>query len=173
MRSRKRIPPLHQINLLRLIWIEGLASLAGKSVFDVGCAGGILSDPMACTGALVSGYRPVHPSAPRVARLQALEAGTANVNYRETSPEAPAQEQPASFDLVTCVEMLEPVPDAASEMRAISAPIKPGWWVLFPTINRNPKSLHFAIVGAEYVLQMRPQRHARMRQADPPQRAGQ
>lgn len=105
--------------------------------------------------------------------MQVLEAGTANVNDRETSPEAPAHEQPASFDLVTCVETLEPVPEASWVVRTISAPVKPGGWVFFPTINRNPKSLHFAIVGAEYVLQMLSQRHARMRQADPPQRAGQ
>lgn len=147
--------PLHQINPLRLAWIDALASLAGKSVLDVGCGGGILSDSMARTGALVSGID-LSTKALRVAQLHALEAGTANVNYREISAEALAQEQPASFDVVTCMEMLEHVPDPSSVVRACSALVKPGGWVFFSTINRNPKSFLFAIVGAEYVLQMLP-----------------
>jgi len=147
--------PLHQINPLRLAWIEGLAGLAGKTVLDVGCGGGILSDSMARQGAQVTGID-LSVKALKVAQLHALEAGTANVSYREVSAEALAQEQPGSFDVVTCMEMLEHVPDPASVVRACSALVKPGGWVFFSTINRNAKSFLFAIVGAEYVLQMLP-----------------
>jgi 2-polyprenyl-6-hydroxyphenyl methylase / 3-demethylubiquinone-9 3-methyltransferase len=147
--------PLHQINPLRLNWIDGLATLAGKTVLDVGCGGGILSDSMARKGAQVMGID-LSTKALKVAQLHALEAGTANVQYREVSAEALAAEAPASYDVVTCMEMLEHVPDPASVVRACSQLVKPGGWVFFSTINRNPKSFLFAIVGAEYVLQMLP-----------------
>lgn len=147
--------PLHQINPLRLNWIDSLASLRGKLVLDVGCGGGILSDSMARKGAQVTGID-LSTKALRVAQLHALEAGTANVQYREVSAEALAAEAPASFDVVTCMEMLEHVPDPASVVRACSQLVKPGGWVFFSTINRNPKSFLFAIVGAEYVLRMLP-----------------
>lgn len=147
--------PLHQINPLRLGWIDGLASLSGKKVLDVGCGGGILSDSMARKGAEVTGID-LAVKALKVAQLHALEAGTQHVSYREISAEALAQEQPGAFDVVTCMEMLEHVPDPASVVRACSALVKPGGWVFFSTINRNPKSFLFAIVGAEYLLQMLP-----------------
>lgn len=147
--------PLHQINPLRLAWIDGIASLAGKTVLDVGCGGGILSDSMARKGAEVTGID-LSVKALKVAQLHALEAGTAYVNYREVSAEALAQEQPGAFDVVTCMEMLEHVPDPASVVRACSTLVKPGGWVFFSTINRNAKSFLFAIVGAEYLLQMLP-----------------
>ncbi len=147
--------PLHQINPLRLGWIDGLASLRGKSVLDVGCGGGILSDSMARKGAEVTGID-LAVKALKVAQLHALEAGTQHVGYREISAEALAQEQPGAFDVVTCMEMLEHVPDPASVVRACSELVKPGGWVFFSTINRSPKSFLFAIVGAEYLLQMLP-----------------
>lgn len=147
--------PLHQINPLRLGWIDGLASLSGKKVLDVGCGGGILSDSMARKGAQVTGID-LAVKALKVAQLHALEAGTQNVSYREISAEALALEQAGTFDVVTCMEMLEHVPDPASVVRACSELVKPGGWVFFSTINRNPKSFLFAIVGAEYLLQMLP-----------------
>ncbi len=147
--------PLHQINPLRLDWIHALVPLADKVVLDVGCGGGILSDSMARKGARVTGID-LSSKALRVAQLHALEANTANVSYREISAEDLALEQPASFDVVTCMEMLEHVPDPASVVRACTALVKPGGWVFFSTINRNPKAFLFAIVGAEYVLQMLP-----------------
>lgn len=147
--------PLHQINPLRLNWIDGLVSLGGKTVLDVGCGGGILSDSMARKGAQVTGID-LSVKALRVAQLHALEAGTRNVAYREVSAEAIALEQPGNFDVVTCMEMLEHVPDPASVVKACSDLVKPGGWVFFSTINRNPKSFLFAIVGAEYVLQLLP-----------------
>jgi 2-polyprenyl-6-hydroxyphenyl methylase/3-demethylubiquinone-9 3-methyltransferase len=147
--------PLHQINPLRLDWIQSYAPLAGKRVLDVGCGGGILSDSMARRGAQVLGID-LSTKALRVAQLHALEAATANVQYREISAEALAQQEPASFDAVTCMEMLEHVPDPASVVRACSRLVKPGGWVFFSTINRNPKSFAFAIVGAEYVLNLLP-----------------
>ena len=147
--------PLHQINPLRLNWIDGLVNLNGKNVLDVGCGGGILSDSMARKGALVTGID-LSVKALRVAQLHALEAGTRNVTYREISAEAIALEQPGSFDVVTCMEMLEHVPDPASVVKACSDLVKPGGWVFFSTINRNPKSFLFAIIGAEYVLQLLP-----------------
>ena len=147
--------PLHQINPLRLAWIDGLVPLAGLRVLDVGCGGGILSDSMARKGADVTGID-LSSKALKVAQLHALEAGTTQVSYREISAEAMAQEQPASFDVVTCMEMLEHVPDPASVVRACATLVKPGGWVFFSTINRNPKSFLFAIVGAEYLLQMLP-----------------
>ena len=147
--------PLHQINPLRLGWIDGQVSLAGKRVLDIGCGGGILSDSMARKGADVTGID-LSTKALKVAQLHALEAGTQNVSYREISAEALAQEQPAGFAVVTCMEMLEHVPDPSSVVRACSALVKPGGWVFFSTINRNPKSFLFAIVGAEYLLRMLP-----------------
>jgi len=121
----------------------------------VGCGGGILSDSMARKGAQVTGID-LSIKALRVAQLHALEAGTRNVAYREVSAEAIALEQPGNFDVVTCMEMLEHVPDPASVVKACSDLVKPGGWVFFSTINRNPKSFLFAIVGAEYVLQLLP-----------------
>jgi 2-polyprenyl-6-hydroxyphenyl methylase / 3-demethylubiquinone-9 3-methyltransferase len=147
--------PLHQINPLRLGWIDGLAPLAGKQVLDIGCGGGILSDSMARKGAEVTGID-LSTKALKVAQLHALEAGTKGVSYREISAEALALEQPGGFDVVTCMEMLEHVPDPASVVRACAALVKPGGWVFFSTINRNPKSFLFAIVGAEYLLRMLP-----------------
>lgn len=147
--------PLHQINPLRLDWINGHARLAGKRVLDIGCGGGILSDSMARSGATVLGIdlasKPL-----KVAQLHALEAGTENVAYREVAAEALAAEAPASFDVVTCMEMLEHVPDPSSIVAACSALVKPGGWVFFSTINRNLKSFAFAIVAAEHVLQLLP-----------------
>jgi 2-polyprenyl-6-hydroxyphenyl methylase / 3-demethylubiquinone-9 3-methyltransferase len=147
--------PLHQINPLRLDWIDGHAPLAGKRALDVGCGGGILSDSMARRGASVLGIdlasKPL-----RVAQLHAIEAGTASVEYREVAAEALAAESPASFDVVTCMEMLEHVPEPASVVGACSALVKPGGWVFFSTINRNPKAFLMAIVGAEYVLELLP-----------------
>ncbi|MFC3685346.1 bifunctional 2-polyprenyl-6-hydroxyphenol methylase/3-demethylubiquinol 3-O-methyltransferase UbiG [Hydrogenophaga luteola] len=147
--------PLHQINPLRLGWIDAQVTLAGKRVLDIGCGGGILSDSMARKGADVTGID-LSTKALKVAQLHALEAGTQNVSYREVSAEDLALEQPAGFDVVTCMEMLEHVPDPASVVRACSTLVKPGGWVFFSTINRNPKSFLFAIVGAEYLLRMLP-----------------
>jgi 2-polyprenyl-6-hydroxyphenyl methylase/3-demethylubiquinone-9 3-methyltransferase len=147
--------PLHQINPLRLDWIQSHLPLAGKRVLDVGCGGGILSDSMARKGAQVLGID-LASKALRVAQLHALEAQTANVEYREIAVEALAVEQPGTFDAVTCMEMLEHVPDPGSVVRACSQLVKPGGWVFFSTINRNPKSFLFAIVGAEYVLNLLP-----------------
>jgi 2-polyprenyl-6-hydroxyphenyl methylase/3-demethylubiquinone-9 3-methyltransferase len=147
--------PLHQINPLRLEWIHGLAPLTGQKVVDVGCGGGILADAMARKGADVLGIDLATKSL-KVAQLHALEAGTTGVQYREVSAEALAVEQPAQFDVVTCMEMLEHVPDPASVVRACAALVKPGGWVFFSTLNRNPKSFLFAVVGAEYVLKLLP-----------------
>jgi 2-polyprenyl-6-hydroxyphenyl methylase/3-demethylubiquinone-9 3-methyltransferase len=147
--------PLHQINPLRLEWINGLASIKGKQVLDVGCGGGILSDAMARAGATVTGIDLAGKSL-KVAQLHALESHTPNVSYREISAEALAIEAPAQFDVVTCMEMLEHVPDPASIVKACSALVKPGGWVFFSTLNRNPKSFVFAIIGAEYVLNLLP-----------------
>ena len=147
--------PLHQINPLRLDWIHALCGLGGKRVLDVGCGGGILADSMARKGADVTGID-LASKALRVAQLHALEAGTKGVQYREVSVEALAAEQPASFDVVTCMEMLEHVPDPASVVKACSELVKPGGWVFFSTIHRNAKAFMLAIVGAEYVLNMLP-----------------
>jgi 2-polyprenyl-6-hydroxyphenyl methylase/3-demethylubiquinone-9 3-methyltransferase len=147
--------PLHQINPLRLGWIEDLTPLKGKRVLDIGCGGGILADAMARQGAQVLGID-LATKALKVAQLHALEANTQGVEYREISAEALAAEQPGSFDVVTCMEMLEHVPDPSSVVRACAALVKPGGHVFFSTINRNAKAFLFAIVGAEYVLSLLP-----------------
>ena len=147
--------PLHEINPLRLAHIERLAGgIAGKRVVDVGCGGGILAEAMAARGAEVTGIdlgeKPI-----KVAALHALESG-ARVDYRVQSAEALAQERPESFEVVTCMEMIEHVPEPASTVLACARLVRPGGWVFFSTINRNPKSFLFAIVGAEYVLRLLP-----------------
>jgi len=147
--------PLHEINPLRLDWIHSLVPLPGQRVLDVGCGGGILADAMARQGAEVLGIDLAEKSL-RVAQLHALEAQTPRVQYREVSAEALAEEQPGSFDVVTCMEMLEHVPDPGSVVRACAQLVKPGGWVFFSTLNRNPKAFLLAIVGAEYVLNMLP-----------------
>jgi 2-polyprenyl-6-hydroxyphenyl methylase/3-demethylubiquinone-9 3-methyltransferase len=147
--------PLHQINPLRLEWINAICPVKGLSALDVGCGGGILADSMARKGAQVLGID-LSTKALRVAQLHAMEAETAGVSYREVSAEALASEAPGSFDLVTCMEMLEHVPDPASVVRACATLVKPGGWVFFSTLNRSPKSFLLAIVGAEYVLNLLP-----------------
>ena len=147
--------PLHQINPLRLAWIEALAPLKGRRVLDIGCGGGILADAMARQGAQVLGID-LATKALKVAQLHALEADTQGVEYREISAETLALEAPASFDVVTCMEMLEHVPDPASIVKACATLVKPGGQVFFSTINRNAKAFLFAIVGAEYVLKLLP-----------------
>ena len=153
--TQSEFAPLHAINPLRLDWINGLSPLAGKRVLDIGCGGGILADAMAHKGAQVLGIDLATKSL-KVAQLHALEAQTPQINYREISAEALAAEQPASFDVVTCMEMLEHVPNPQSIVAACAALVKPGGWVYFSTINRNAKAYMFAIVGAEYVLKMLP-----------------
>ena len=147
--------PLHQINPLRLAWIDDIVPLAGKRVLDIGCGGGILADAMARKGAEVLGID-LAGKALKVAQLHALEAHTQGVSYREVSAETLAAEQPGSFDVVTCMEMLEHVPDPSSVVRACATLVKPGGHVFFSTINRNAKAFVFAIVGAEYILNLLP-----------------
>ncbi|MES2362578.1 MAG: bifunctional 2-polyprenyl-6-hydroxyphenol methylase/3-demethylubiquinol 3-O-methyltransferase UbiG [Pseudomonadota bacterium] len=147
--------PLHQINPLRLAWIENQVPLKGRRVLDVGCGGGILADAMARKGADVLGID-LATKALKVAQLHALEAQTEGVHYQEISAEALAAEQPGTFDVVTCMEMLEHVPDPSSIVKACASLVKPGGHVFFSTINRNAKAFLFAIVGAEYVLNMLP-----------------
>ncbi|MBK1679742.1 bifunctional 2-polyprenyl-6-hydroxyphenol methylase/3-demethylubiquinol 3-O-methyltransferase UbiG [Rhodocyclus tenuis] len=146
--------PLHEINPLRLEWIDGLAGLAGKRVLDIGCGGGILSEGMAGKGARVTGID-LSDKALAVARLHLLESGAA-VDYRKVSAEELAAESPGEFDVVTCMEMLEHVPNPGSVVAACAALVKPGGHVFFSTINRNPKAYLFAVIGAEYVLKMLP-----------------
>ncbi len=147
--------PLHQINPLRLDWLNGLFPIKGRQVLDVGCGGGILAEAMARSGAQVTGID-LASKALKVAQLHALEAETPNLQYREISVEGLAQQEAQKYDVVTCMEMLEHVPDPASVVRACAALVKPGGWVFFSTLNRNPKSFLFAIVGAEYVLNLLP-----------------
>lgn len=147
--------PLHQINPLRLDWIDQISPLRGERVLDVGCGGGILADSMARRGARVLGID-LATKALRVAQLHALEAQTPDIEYREVAVEALAEERPGSFDTVTCMEMLEHVPDPNSVVAACARLVKPGGWVFFSTINRNAKAFMLAIVGAEYVLKMLP-----------------
>ena len=146
--------PLHEINPLRLGWINGKAELAGKKVLDVGCGGGILAEGMAAVGAEVTGID-LSEKALSVARLHLFESGH-KVDYRLVSAEAFADENPAAFDVVTCMEMLEHVPDPASTIAACARLVKPGGHVFFSTLNRNLKSYVFAIIGAEYVLKLLP-----------------
>jgi len=147
--------PLHQINPLRLDWIDGLASLAGKAVVDIGCGGGILAESMAGRGAEVLGID-LSTKPLRVAQLHALETGAERLRYREVAAEALAAEAPGSVDVVTCMEMLEHVPEPESVVRAAATLVRPGGWVFFSTINRNLKAFAFAIVGAEHVLKLLP-----------------
>jgi 2-polyprenyl-6-hydroxyphenyl methylase/3-demethylubiquinone-9 3-methyltransferase len=147
--------PLHQINPLRLEWIDSWARLSGKQVLDVGCGGGILAEAMASKGAQVLGIDLAGKSL-KVAQLHALESGIQGVRYREISAEALADELPGQFETVTCMEMLEHVPDPAAVVSACARLVKPGGWVFFSTLNRNPKSFLFAIVGAEYLLRLLP-----------------
>ncbi len=146
--------PLHEINPLRLEWINQRAPLAGKRVLDVGCGGGILTEAMAGKGAQVTGIDLAEKSL-TVARLHQLESG-AQVDYACISAEDLAAREPASFDVVTCMEMLEHVPDPASIVRACATLVKPGGHVFFSTLNRNPKSYLFAVLGAEYILGLLP-----------------
>jgi 2-polyprenyl-6-hydroxyphenyl methylase/3-demethylubiquinone-9 3-methyltransferase len=147
--------PLHQINPLRLEWINGICPVQGLRTLDIGCGGGILTDSLARKGATALGID-LSTKALKVAQLHAMEAQTANVAYREISAEALALEAPGQYDLVTCMEMLEHVPDPSSIVRACATLVKPGGWVFFSTLNRNAKSFLLAIVGAEYVLNMLP-----------------
>ena len=147
--------PLHQINPLRLDWIDQQARLAGKRVLDVGCGGGILAEAMALRGADVLGID-LSTKPLRVAQLHAMELGVERLQYREVAAEDLAAETPASFDLVTCMEMLEHVPEPASVVRACATLVKPGGWVFFSTLNRNAKAFMLAIVAAEHVLKLLP-----------------
>jgi len=146
--------PLHRINPLRLGWIDGLCPVSGLKVLDVGCGGGILAEAMALKGAHVKGID-LAEKALKVAQLHSLESGV-SVDYEEIATEALAAREQEQYDLVTCMEMLEHVPDPASIVRACSTLVRPGGTVVFSTINRNPKSFLFAIVGAEYVLRLLP-----------------
>lgn len=146
--------PLHQINPLRLDWIDAATGLAGKRVVDIGCGGGILAESMAARGAQVTGVD-LSEKALGVARLHLYESGQ-TVDYRLISAEEMARENPEGFDVVTCMEMLEHVPDPASTIRACAALVKPGGHVFFSTLNRNLKSYLMAVVGAEYILKLLP-----------------
>jgi 2-polyprenyl-6-hydroxyphenyl methylase / 3-demethylubiquinone-9 3-methyltransferase len=146
--------PLHQINPLRLDWIDKIARLNGKTVVDVGCGGGILAEGMTSRGGVVTGID-LSPKALSVARLHLFESGQ-QVAYREISAEALALEAPASFDIVTCMEMLEHVPDPASTVTACTQLVKPGGHVFLSTLNRNAKAYLFAVIGAEYIVKLLP-----------------
>jgi len=146
--------PLHDINPLRLDYIDRIAGLNGKVVLDVGCGGGILSESMAVRGAKVTGID-LGEKALKVAQLHRLESGV-SVDYRLISVEAMAAERPVSFDVVTCMELLEHVPDPAAIVAACSTLVKPGGHVFLSTLNRNPKSYLFAVIGAEYLLNLLP-----------------
>jgi 2-polyprenyl-6-hydroxyphenyl methylase/3-demethylubiquinone-9 3-methyltransferase len=146
--------PLHQINPLRLGWIEGVVPLKGKTVLDVGCGGGILSEAMAALGARVKGID-LSEKALKVAMLHLLESRL-DVNYEDISAESLAQREAGQYDVLTCMEMLEHVPDPASTVGACAQLVKPGGHVFFSTINRNPKSYLLAVIGAEYILRLLP-----------------
>jgi 2-polyprenyl-6-hydroxyphenyl methylase/3-demethylubiquinone-9 3-methyltransferase len=146
--------PLHEINPLRLDWIDRHVGLKGKKVLDVGCGGGLLSEGMAGRGATVTGID-LSEKALGVARLHLLESGR-TVDYRHTSAEDLATQEAGSYDVVTCLEMLEHVPNPASTIASCAALVKPGGHVFFSTINRNPKAYLLAVIGAEYVLRMLP-----------------
>ena len=148
---------LHKMNPLRLGWIESLTTgLQGKKILDVGCGGGILADAMARQGAAEVLGIDLAAKSLRVAQLHALETQTPHIQYREIAAEALAAEQPTSFDIVTCMEMLEHVPDPASIVQACAQLVKPGGWVFFSTLNRNLKAFSLAIVAAEYMLKILP-----------------
>lgn len=153
--KQSQFKPLHDINPLRLNWVDERVSLSGKRVLDVGCGGGILSESMARRGADVLGID-MGEAPLNVARLHAEQAGVTSVSYRQCTVESLAEEMPASFDVITCLEMLEHVPDPSAIVAACYRLVKPGGQVFFSTLNRNPKSWLFAIVGAEYVLRMLP-----------------
>lgn len=146
--------PLHDINPLRLNYIDNIASLSGKKVIDIGCGGGILSESMAQRGALVTGID-MGEAPLSVARIHQKQSGV-EVNYLHSTAEKMAEETPQTYDIVTCLEMLEHVPDPSSVIRACQKMVKPGGHVFFSTINRSPKSYLFAIIGAEYVLKLLP-----------------
>ena len=146
--------PLHEINPLRLGWIDGIAALRGKSVLDVGCGGGILAESMAALGARVKGID-LSEKALKVAMLHLLESRL-DVNYEEISAEKLAQREAEQYDALTCMEMLEHVPEPASTVDACARLVKPGGHVFFSTLNRNPKSYLFAVIGAEYILRLLP-----------------
>ena len=146
--------PLHAINPLRLNWIKSFVDLNGKKVVDIGCGGGILAESISHSGADTTGID-LSEKALKVAELHALEVG-ANLTYRSISAEALAEEQPEQYDVVTCMEMLEHVPDPASVVRACAKLCKPGGTLFFSTLNRSPKSYLFAIIGAEYILKLLP-----------------
>ncbi|GLR64909.1 bifunctional 2-polyprenyl-6-hydroxyphenol methylase/3-demethylubiquinol 3-O-methyltransferase UbiG [Marinospirillum insulare] len=146
--------PLHDINPLRANWIDKHAQVAGKRVADIGCGGGLLSEALAQRGAEVTGID-MGEAPLSVARLHQLESGL-QIDYRQMTAEQLAKEAPNSFDLVTCMEMLEHVPDPAAVIQACATLVKPGGQVFFSTLNRNPKSYLFAIIGAEYVMRMLP-----------------
>jgi 2-polyprenyl-6-hydroxyphenyl methylase/3-demethylubiquinone-9 3-methyltransferase len=146
--------PLHEINPLRLEWINNSISLSGKKVIDIGCGGGILAESMAKKGAKVTGID-LSDKALKVADLHGLESGI-SVHYEKISAEEMADREAAQYDVVTCMEMLEHVPDPASIIRACAKLVKPGGHVFFSTLNRNPKSYLYAVIGAEYLLQLLP-----------------
>lgn len=146
--------PLHAINPLRLSWMKSFVNFEGKKVVDIGCGGGILAESIAQSGADTTGID-LSEKALKVAELHALEVG-ANLTYRAISAEDLAQEQAGQYDVVTCMEMLEHVPDPASVVRACATLCKPGGTLFFSTLNRNPKSYLFAIIGAEYILRLLP-----------------
>ncbi|MEC5163602.1 2-polyprenyl-6-hydroxyphenyl methylase / 3-demethylubiquinone-9 3-methyltransferase [Janthinobacterium sp. CG_23.3] len=146
--------PLHEINPLRLEWINARAPLAGRRVIDIGCGGGILAESMAKKGAQVTGID-LSEKALKVADLHSLESG-AQVRYQLIAAEAMAEQEAGQYDVVTCMEMLEHVPDPAAIVRACATLVKPGGQVFFSTLNRNPKAYLFAILGAEYLLRMLP-----------------
>ncbi|WP_429497507.1 bifunctional 2-polyprenyl-6-hydroxyphenol methylase/3-demethylubiquinol 3-O-methyltransferase UbiG [Robbsia andropogonis] len=146
--------PLHELNPVRLGWIDSLAQLAGKRVLDIGCGGGILSESMAKLGASVKGIDLSH-EALGVADLHTLESGVP-VEYEEIAAEDLAAREPGTYDVVTCMEMLEHVPDPAAIVRACATLVKPGGWVFFSTLNRNVKAYLFAVIGAEYIARLLP-----------------
>lgn len=146
--------PLHEINPLRLEWINALVPLAGKRVLDVGCGGGILAESVARKGASVTGID-LSEKALKVADLHSLESGV-SVRYELIAAEALAAREPGQYDVVTCMEMLEHVPDPAAVVQACATLVRPGGHVFFSTINRNPKSYLFAVIGAEYLLRLLP-----------------
>jgi 2-polyprenyl-6-hydroxyphenyl methylase/3-demethylubiquinone-9 3-methyltransferase len=146
--------PLHAINPLRLGWIESITSLAGKKVLDVGCGGGILAESLSKAGGIVTGID-LSNKALKVAELHQLESNTL-VQYRSISAEDLAKQEPETYDVVTCMEMLEHVPDPSSVVQACATLCKPGGSIFFSTLNRNPKSYLFAIIGAEYILKLLP-----------------